>query len=152
MLSRSAMIGEQVLPLPPAKPPKYKRALWDARRKKLRGIAPARTLSARALEQTLEEFPRRRIVHGVMREPSRWLFGVGLAAAPRSEVRHGCAQRRLVADEVASAAPIDDVDVAVHLVYAGRGLGRVARSIAAQPVQSRVRQAPSERMFETIPG
>src|SRR5260221_8665827 len=126
MVSRSATS-------PPAKPAKYKRGLSSRRREKLPGINPAHAVLVRALEQSLKELPRRRIVHRVMREPSRRLRPIGAAVAPRSEVLHRCPQRNRLAHEAARAAPIDDVDMGIGLVDAGRGVGRIARAVATQP-------------------
>src|SRR3954469_22633657 len=106
MLSRSATS-------PPAKPAKYKRGLSSRRREKLPGINPARAVFLRVLEQSLKELPRSRIVHRVMRKPSRRLGPIRAAVAPRSEVRHRCAQRNRLTHEAARSAPIDDVHMGI---------------------------------------
>src|SRR5438094_4782830 len=124
---------------PPAKPPKYKGSLSSSRRKKPLRIGPARAARARALEEPLEEYPRRRVVQLVMRQPSGGLERIGAAIAPRAEMLHRSAQCRLLAHE-APALPVDDVDVRVDLRYAlFAGLPRAKAANAMQPALRQAR-------------
>ena len=95
---------------------------------------------------------RRRIVQRMMGQPPGRFRGIRSAAAPRGEMLDRIAQHGVFARKAARAAPIDDVDMSIDLPYPRGRLGRSARPIGAEAMESRGRQACGERSFETVPG